>query len=354
MSSIGKKIKALLLGINKNTFNIKAINNRIKSLISYTSRRCHTTDIFPGLVHIELTNICNLKCPMCPIPYMKRERGYMEADLFKKIISELSSSPVEAVALSLFGESLLHKKFPEFLRIAKSSGLNVVISTNGLNLSEELSYAIIDNSLDLLIISYDSHDPEVYKNIRCGGNLDTLNYNLEKFLRLKGRRLPVTIIQCIEFPDSEKQIEKVRNRWKSFDVIMATRPAHNWLGDIPEINKITFPQKGKDKDCGICDQSWRHAVIYWDGCVGPCCNLYDAQMTFGNLYNSSLTEIWNGKKIEHFRRKHVTLSRSKIEECHTCGQTAPNFVETIALALFDMATIDMYMVASEGWRDSNI
>ena len=152
------------------TFKVKNIRNRFAlSLLYLKKEHSFPSNVFPSLVHIELTNVCNLKCKMCPLPYMKREKGYMDIDLFKKIVFELSKSPVETVALSLFGESMLHKEFSEFLRIAKSAGLNIFLSVNGLKLSEELSRAIIDNSLDLLIVSYDSSDSELFKDIRGGG-----------------------------------------------------------------------------------------------------------------------------------------------------------------------------------------
>jgi radical SAM protein with 4Fe4S-binding SPASM domain len=275
----------------------------------------------------------------------------MEIELFKRIIDELTSSPVEAVCLSLFGESLLHREFPDFLRIAKSRKLNVFLSTNGLQLTEELSSIIIDNSLDLLIVSYDSQNPEVYRKIRKGGELSILDRNLERFLTLKDKRLPLTILQCIDFPNTEEEVEKIRHRWRSFDVIVAMRPSHSWLGDIPEINKVVFPGEIKGIPFGICDQPWRHAVIYWDGRVGPCCNFYDAQVVLGNLWENSLADVWNSKDAENFRKKHILLSREKIKECCSCKQKSPNLLEKIGLICFDMATINTYLSATDGWRE---
>ena len=43
----------------------------------------------PEEIIIEPTNSCNLRCPVCPTHFaMKRNRGFMEYDLFKSIIDE--------------------------------------------------------------------------------------------------------------------------------------------------------------------------------------------------------------------------------------------------------------------------
>ena len=46
----------------------------------------------PDEIIIEPTNVCNLKCPVCPTTFgMHRKLGFMEFDLFKNIIDALES-----------------------------------------------------------------------------------------------------------------------------------------------------------------------------------------------------------------------------------------------------------------------
>ena len=46
----------------------------------------------PNEIIIEPTNVCNLKCPVCPTTYgMDRKLGFMEFDLYKSIIDDLKS-----------------------------------------------------------------------------------------------------------------------------------------------------------------------------------------------------------------------------------------------------------------------
>ena len=47
---------------------------------------------FPLRVLIETTNFCNAHCSMCPHDDMTRSKGFMEMQLFKKIVDECASN----------------------------------------------------------------------------------------------------------------------------------------------------------------------------------------------------------------------------------------------------------------------
>jgi len=335
----------------KQIFNPAAFKNRFQLMKSYYCKKPNLHGAFPSLVHIEPTNCCNLRCIMCPLSAMKRKKGTMNLKLFKKIITELSHSPVESVCLSFYGESLLHPQFPQFLSLAKTANLKFFLSTNGLMLNQKLSKAIINNPPEILIISYDTSNPSQYRQIRKGGSIAILNNNIKSFLKLKGKNKPLTVLQCIDFPHLPKAAKKVRQQWADFDVVVASRPSHNWLGDLETVNKITQASKISQTH-GVCDQPWRHAVIYWDGRVSSCCNFYDAQLILGDLNSQSLKEIWNSQKAQDFRKMHTQLSREKIKLCATCQQKAPNLKEKLALTFLDMNTINTYLSSTDGWRDN--
>jgi MoaA/NifB/PqqE/SkfB family radical SAM enzyme len=66
----------------------------------------------PPAIGVELTNHCNLHCPECASGsgQMKRERGFMDIELFERIISELRPY-LWNINLYFQGESLLHPAF---------------------------------------------------------------------------------------------------------------------------------------------------------------------------------------------------------------------------------------------------
>ena len=69
---------------------------------------------YPLCVDLELSSICNLKCPMCYTitdEFKKKVNATrMNFDLYKKVIDEIAHK-VPAVRLSFRGEATLHKNF---------------------------------------------------------------------------------------------------------------------------------------------------------------------------------------------------------------------------------------------------
>ena len=46
-------------------------------------------NLSPDVVELEITNACNLHCPMCGSRYMKRKWGFMSFTFYKKIVDQL-------------------------------------------------------------------------------------------------------------------------------------------------------------------------------------------------------------------------------------------------------------------------
>ncbi len=127
----------------------------------------------PAAIGIELTNHCNLHCPECSSGsgQMKRERGFMDIELFKKIISELKPY-LYNINLYFQGEPMLHPGFSHFS--GTSGNIRTVVSTNGHFLSEENCEKIVRSGLSKLIISLDGIDQDTYSAYRINGNFETV------------------------------------------------------------------------------------------------------------------------------------------------------------------------------------
>lgn len=50
----------------------------------------HNDSSFPSTILIDNISFCNLECSMCPHKEMKRKKGIMNIELYKKIIDEIS------------------------------------------------------------------------------------------------------------------------------------------------------------------------------------------------------------------------------------------------------------------------
>ena len=128
----------------------------------------------PFMMMVEPTNLCNLKCPLCPSGNgeMTRTRGKMGLEDFKKLIDE-SGDYLILLMLWNQGEPFINTDFVEMVRYAHGRGIPTLTSTNGhyvRNLDQ--ARAIVDSGLDELILSMDGVDQETYERYRVGGELD--------------------------------------------------------------------------------------------------------------------------------------------------------------------------------------
>ncbi len=78
-----------------------------------------------------------------------------------------------------------------------------------------------------------------------------------------------------------------------------------------------------DINDGCCRFPFTVAEVDWDGNVYGCCAAYFLGYTFGNIFEQSFDEIWNGEKAQNFRKqfldrnfKFCDLSKCPKEFCH--------------------------------------
>jgi len=283
----------------------------------------------PLAVGVELTNNCNLKCPECSSGSgrMTRERGYLNPELFKRVMKELKPYLFNT-NLYFQGEPMLHPGFFSFLEY--SIGTHTTVSTNGHFLSEVSCEKIVKSGLDKLIISLDGIDQETYSQYRINGNIDVVKTGIERISEarnLSGSPLKIEI-QFLVNKLNEKQIPRVKEfakknkaalRLKSMQ-ITEKKDVEKWLpingrfsryklknGEY--IIKNSFPNR--------CARLWFNPVITWDGKVIPCCFDKDAEHVMGDLNQDSFRDIWNGPKYRIFR-KSILSGRHMIDICRNC------------------------------------
>jgi len=284
----------------------------------------------PVSVSMELTNNCNLNCPECysGSGRMKRERGFMDIDLFKKVIKEMSPY-LYNTNIYFQGEPMLHPLFFSFL--SNSVNIHTTVSTNGHFLSEENSEKIVNSGLNKLIISLDGIDQVTYSSYRINGDVRTVIDGIKNVTIAKSKFNSAIIIeiQCLVNKLNEAQIPEIRDLAKS--VRAQFRVKSMQITDKKDIGSW-LPLKGrlarykmKEGEYVIksslpdrCARLWFNPVITWDGKVIPCCFDKDAEYIMGDLKLDSFRDIWNGPKYRIFR-KSILSCRNMIEICRNCS-----------------------------------
>ena len=252
------------------------------------------------MVDIELSSICNLKCPMCYTitdGFKKKvDTKRMDLDLFKKIIDEIGGK-VPAIRLSLRGEATLHKNFVECIKYAKDNGIKEVSTlTHGFKLTIPFFKKIVDAGIDWITISVDG-TYKTYETIRKPlkfQDLLTKIQNIHNYKKQNKLKRPVIKVQGI-WPAIEKDIELFYDTFSKCTDLVAFNPLIDYLGNDDLLEYI---------ENFSCPQHYQRLVIGADGKVMKCSNDEENVEVVGNVNNETVFEIWHGKILNKIRKQH--------------------------------------------------
>lgn len=295
--------------------------NRLLGLYRSYKRQKTQLKQMPVRLWIEPTNHCNLKCVMCPNKDLKKEdKGYMEFDLFKKIIDEVSEFAFD-VHLLHRGESLLHPDFFKMAKYAHDNKLIVKFHTNGTLLDEQKARKLIESGIDQFSFSFDGYDKETYESIRISGDFDKTVGNILRFLEIKKElksKKPYTILELINFPDyqirsNKGQRKEFTNRFKGLPLDrLEIKEFHNWAGEVES--------KRVHKNYSPCTFLWHALIIFWDGAVLPCTQDFFGYYVLGNVRDSLIRDIWNNEKMQRLRKKALQQDIADMKTCSQCDR----------------------------------
>lgn len=323
----------------------------------------------PEIVFVESTNICNLRCVMCPITKMTRPDGYMNISSFMKICDEMAEKFGVGTRLNFyfFGEPFMHPKATEMIAYAKSLGLRMEFSTNLLLLNEERIHLWLEvlDERDTIVLSLDAYNKEDYERIRVGGTYERLLENYRLLIREYskwGDTRPLIQPMCHYDWDPYRTrlnhpiaggagMEQVKDFVRTFvgeawDVLghpYTDEKVEELAALIVEKSKegtvreyiddriclwirrlVNFAQqigderffKAKGQTQRVCDYPWRSLIVLWNGDVVVCCFDVNGTQNVGNAFENNLSEIWNGAKIQQLRRDFIDFKNEGL--CEYC------------------------------------
>ena len=274
----------------------------------------------PEIYQIEATNACQLHCWMCGREFMRREIGFLDPELIKKMIERDEFASSYMVELQMYGEPTLHPKLSYLIDLLHNAGVKVGMSTNAIDMDKHTTAL---RKLDYLTISMDAFTVETYNKIRRPDDPETF-YNMvrgvELFLNYSDR--PFVDIQCVVLPENKDEIEFVAARYAGIENTLVRTVEECFEGIRDESSQV--------KTHKLCLNPWLSVSIMWDGITCSCCFAYDKyaghtsnlDFTYGNLNEQPLREIWQGSRAESMRARHLS-GKNLYERCQTCIYRSP-------------------------------
>lgn len=276
---------------------------------------------FPPSIQIEPTNYCNARCICCSTVRSTRKRGFMDFDLFKRIIDDAVQSKIKIVHLYLHGEPMLHPRIVEMIGYVKTKGLAVHMTTNGMLFNRNKILAILNADVDFadhFVFSILGGSEEVHEVIMKRVNHERVMKNISDFLALrKDHHKNGPVIETIFYPMSENEHEVKLYLKAHQGHADHVRIAGGISSAFSQYNLTDDTQKIKHRT-KTCSQLWERLTVFWNGDVTICPQDLDGNRVFGNLAEQSIQEVCRKESLLNTQRIHKQGQFEKIRACYAC------------------------------------
>lgn len=272
----------------------------------------------PYVLVVDPTNVCNLRCPLCPTGLMQRGRqaGMIPWETFTKVIDEAAPWAYK-VNLFNWGEPLLHTHLFEMIKYARSKNLGTSMSSNmSIQISDERIDELISSGLEYLCLSIDGATQEAYATYRKRGNLEQVLSNVRRLVerrRALGSKTPVLEWQFIPMRHNEHEVEQARRIAAEIGVDVFRCIPVGLPFDAPEAESLAekwFPVAARDGgvEMSTNDQAqsacyflYRYLVVNPDGHASPCCVVSGEKNDFGDALGEGVAGLWNNDMFQSGR-----------------------------------------------------
>ncbi len=307
------------------------------------------TGLYSKKFMIEPASLCNLRCPLCPVPTnLNRETGYMEMDTFKSVIDSITGY-AKRIDLWNFGEPFLNEKIFDMIKYATDRKIKVKVSTNSTFLEEEQVEKIFWSNLSSIIVCLDGSTKESHERYRIGSQFEKIVEGITLLSKRKmglKRDLPFIRLQFLVVKYNEHEIDDIIDLAKKMRVnqlALKNLSLGTWIGKdvrkklseklLPDDEKYRkYNVKGdileiKNQD-NVCSWAYENFVVLSNGDVTTCCYDSSGKQAFANVNsNGGFMDILKSEKVKKIRQK---ITKRELPLCKTCqysdyGSTLINF-----------------------------
>ena len=326
-----------------------------------------------GVLQIEPTDFCNLKCSMCA-PHKEGweqihavPKGVMDMGLYQNIIDGFVRDDVrfDHIIFQWLGDPSLHPELPRMLRIAGERMRGRVnylrVDTNAIRMPPKRMDALLDavtHGVPLLaVFTIDAHTPETYEAVKGSDALARVRSNIRHLIRRR-RVLRAPLNVQVQFVIQDGNAHEAGDFLRYWVDLLGCQGGEGWHdevmfkrlsvgggaegqaaadrlyedtvrrfgikpGTMDGVQVDVWMNRPWQEDDGnqggreACPGLWLTPVIRHDGTLMMCCADLRGELQLGSLHDHSFATLWNGARATRTRLDHLNGCFEGV--CADCG-----------------------------------
>jgi wyosine [tRNA(Phe)-imidazoG37] synthetase (radical SAM superfamily) len=287
-------------------------------------------NIAPLYMEISPSGACNHRCRFCGLDFMGYKPRFLPLEVMKERFQEMAAAGLKSVMFAGEGEPFLHRNMGPMARDAKSAGLDAAFTTNAVNLRPETAKMVLPAS-SWIKVSCNAGTAKTYALVHGTQEKDfsVMLSNMEEAARLRQQEGYACTLgfQMLLLPENQAEAvglaQTVRDLGADYLVIKPySQHPQSRTREYAAVSYADLDGLAQSLDALNTDGFsviFRHgamrrlrngrkqydrclALPFWSymdaggGIWGCSVFLGDERFAYGNILESSFTEIWNGAK----------------------------------------------------------
>jgi MoaA/NifB/PqqE/SkfB family radical SAM enzyme len=151
---------------------------------------------WPLNVFLEISNLCDLKCVMCPtfsainprrlLAIKEAERGFLDTEEAGRSLETILEHTLSVHCFG-YGEATIHPRFREAIAYLSRFEVMVDFFTNGMHLDESLAEFLVSSRVFRVTVSFSGATKAEYESVYMGGEFDKVLAGMRALADAKAR-----------------------------------------------------------------------------------------------------------------------------------------------------------------------
>lgn len=289
----------------------------------------------PFTLFVSPTHRCNFRCYYCTHSKSEAEKessGFHAVDIAPELAQSLAGQAaafggkIKRIVFTGLGEPLMNPKLPDMIRtFAKANaaqGYEVI--TNAYLLSPEMTDRLLDAGLTYLRVSIQGINPAQYeKTTGVRIDYDRLIRQLQYFYEHKNNcQLYIKTMDASLERDEDQEIffktfSPICDKVYIEHLVKAQPSMMEQYGDHINSELTFFREPSEYRE--VCPYLFYVLQVDSLGNVFPCPPLgFTEEFSLGNASETSLYDIWHGRKLRELQLLHLNHARHSHPVCGRC------------------------------------